>query len=157
MRKITIISILLVILDQIIKIIINHNLVLYESINIISNFFNITYVRNNGAAFSILNGSRLFLIIIAVIALYFIYQILIKNQKLSKLNIMINSLLISGIIGNMFDRIVRGYVIDYLDFNLFGYPFPIFNLADICIVVGCFLLIITTIKEDKNGNKSKTR
>ena len=157
LKKISIISILLIILDQVIKLIVDSNLALGESINIISNFFSITYVRNTGAAFSILNGSRLFLIIIAVIALYFIYQILIKNQNLSKLNIMINSLLISGIIGNMFDRIVREYVIDYLDFNLFGYSFPIFNLADICIVIGCFLLIITTIKEDKNGNKSKTR
>lgn len=151
MKKITIISVLLVILDQIIKIIIDHNLALYESINIIFNFFNITYVQNIGAAFSILNNSRLFLITIAVIAIYFIYQNLIKKQQLSKLNILINSLLLSGIIGNMIDRIFRGYVIDYLDFNLFGYHFPIFNLADICIVIGCFLLIIT-IKEDKNGN-----
>lgn len=157
MKKISIISLLLIGLDQIIKMIIDSNLVLNKSIEVIHNFFNITYVRNTGAAFSILNGSRLFLIVISFVALYFIYQILIKNQKLSKLNIIIDSLLISGIIGNMLDRIFRGYVIDYLDFNLFGYPFPIFNLADICIVIGCFLLIIIIMKEDKNESTSKTR
>lgn len=133
------------ILDQIIKIVVSSNMKLYQSINIINNFFSITYVRNNGAAWSILSGNRLLLIIVSLLALILIYLYFIKNQKLTKLENFSYGLLIGGTIGNLIDRIIRGYVIDYLDFKTFNYNFPVFNLADICIVIGVILVCVSLI------------
>lgn len=147
-KKLTIYTIILILIDQIIKIVVNSSLKLYESITIIKNIFNITYVQNKGAAWSILAGNRFLLISIAIIALFLIFIFFIKDNKLSKLEIIFYSLLISGIVGNLIDRIIYGYVIDYLDFNIFGYGFPIFNFADICIVVSVILIIIKSIKEE---------
>ena len=133
------------VLDQIIKTIITRTLVLHQSIIIIENFFNITYVRNNGAAWSILSGNRLLLILISITALVIIYNYFIKNQNLSRFENLSYGILIGGTLGNLIDRIFYGYVIDYLDFNLFGYSFPVFNFADICIVVGISLICIILI------------
>ena len=57
------------------------------------------------------------------------------------------------LLGNLFDRIFYGYVIDYLDFRIFNYNFPIFNISDICICIGIFLMIIEVVKEDKNASR----
>lgn len=133
------------ILDQIIKVVVSSNMSLYQSINIINNFFSITYVRNNGAAWSILSGNRLFLIIISLLALGLIYLYFIKNKELTKLENFSYGLLIGGTIGNLIDRIIHGYVIDYLDFKIFNYSFPVFNLADICIVIGVILVCVSLI------------
>ena len=93
---------------------------------------------------------------IAIIALFIIYKFFIKDTILTKMNIFTYSMLIGGILGNLIDRIIRGYVIDYLDFNIIGYNFPIFNLADIAIVISAFLLIINMSRGDKNA-KNKNR
>ena len=148
MKKIIINSILLIIVDQLIKILINNNI--HESIELVNNFFSLTYVRNTGAAFSILEGNRFLFVIVAVSALYLIYRLFIKDKKLNNINILIFSLLISGIIGNLIDRIVYGYVIDYFEFTLFNNNMPIFNFADICIVIGAILFILNTILEGKD-------
>lgn len=153
MKKIIPISLIIIFIDQIVKIAINNFISLNEEIKVIPNFFSILYVRNNGAAFSILQNSQILLIIFSIIALYIIYIFLIKNKQLNKISILSISLLIGGIIGNMLDRIIRGYVIDYLSF----FKFPVFNIADICIVIGCLLLILILIKEDKNANNHKQR
>lgn len=147
------ISIIAVILDQIVKLFISKKMLVGESITIINNFFNITYAKNIGAAWSILGGARLLLILISIFCLIFIYLFLIKNKKLKKLEKISYGLLIGGILGNLIDRIIYGYVIDYLDFNIFGYNYPIFNIADICIVISIIILLIITIKGDKNDNK----
>ena len=129
---------------------------LYKSINIIDNFFNITYVRNNGAAWSILSGNTMLLIMISLIALFLIYFWFIKDKELNKWENIGYGLLIGGTLGNLFDRIVYGYVIDYLDFKIFNYNFPIFNLADMCIVIGVILICINLIGGeicDRNKNK----
>ena len=63
-------------------------------------------------------------------------------------------MLIGGILGNLFDRIIYGYVIDYLDFYILGYNYPVFNIADMCIVISVFLIIIDTIRGGFNENKS---
>lgn len=148
MKKIIINSILLIIVDQLIKILINNNI--YESIELVNNFFSLTYVRNTGAAFSILEGNRFLFVIVAISALYLIYRLFIKDRKLNNINILIFSLLISGIIGNLIDRIIYGYVIDYFEFTIFNNNTPIFNFADICIVIGAILFILNTILEDKD-------
>ena len=74
-----------------------------------------------------------------------VYYFLLKNKKFDWFNIIFYSLLIGGILGNLFDRIIYGYVIDYLDFYIFGYNFPIFNVADICIVISVIMIIIDTL------------
>lgn len=149
MKKICIYSLILIVIDQLIKCIVSTNMSLNTSIILIKDFLNITYVRNIGAAFSILEGNRIFLIAVTLIALIGIY-LLIKNKTFKKIETIIYTLIISGIIGNLIDRIIFGYVIDYVDFKLLGYNMPVFNLADSLIVIGCVLLLIITVKEDKN-------
>ena len=117
----------------------------YDSINIIPSFFSITYVRNTGAAFSIMENSRVLFIIIALVSLILIYKYLIMNKVINKFLMISYSMLIGGIMGNMVDRILYGYVIDYLSFNIFGYSFPIFNLADTFIVVSIIMLLLYEI------------
>lgn len=149
MKKICIYSLILIVIDQLIKCIVSTSMSLNTSIILIKDFLNITYVRNIGAAFSILEGNRIFLIAVTLIALIGIY-LLIKNKTFKKIETIIYTLIISGIIGNLIDRIIFGYVIDYVDFKLLGYNMPVFNLADSLIVIGCVLLLIITVKEDKN-------
>ena len=150
MKKIISISALIVLFDQLIKLVVT-TLGLHNKLSIIPNFFYITYVRNDGAAWSILSGNRILLITIGIIAIVILYFLLIYKQELNNLKIIYYSILNGGIIGNLLDRIFRGYVIDYLDFKIFNYYFPVFNLADIMIVIGTFLVIIEVIRGDKNG------
>ena len=150
MKKITIFSLLIIILDQIIKFVVIQNMELYSSITIIKNFFNITYVQNIGAAFSILSGNVVFLSLISLNVLVAIYIYLSKKKSFNKIQTITYSMLIGGIVGNMIDRIFRGFVIDYLDFSILKYNFPVFNFADICIVVSAIILLIFSIKEEKS-------
>ncbi len=131
--------IILLFLDQLIKYLIVKNMYIGQEITIIKNFLNITYVTNNGAAFNILSGNTIFLIALAIIVIIYI----IKNIKnLEKKERIIYEILISGILGNLIDRIFRGYVIDYIAFKIFGIEMAIFNLADTYIVCSCILLLI---------------
>ena len=148
--KILPISICIVFFDQILKIVIRNFIPIGHSIQIIPSFFNLTYVENQGAAWSLFSGNRIFLIFVAVISLIFIYYFFIREKKLNKLELISYSTLIGGLLGNLIDRIILGAVIDYLDFTIFNYPFPIFNFADICIVISVFLILIINWKEEKN-------
>ena len=150
MKKIMFLSILIVALDQIVKSVINYFMTLNSSIIIIKDFFSLTYVMNSGAAWSILTGHTWLLILLAILALNLIYIFLIKDKNLSKIETIIYSLLIGGILGNLIDRIIYGKVVDYLDFKIFNYNFPIFNLADIFICISVFMLIISIIRGDIN-------
>ena len=150
-KKIYIFSFIFLIIDFISKIIIQNYMTLNSSIPIIKNFFSITYVKNIGAAFSILSGKQLFLIILGIIILIgIIYYV--NKDKLNNLKVIYYSLLIGGIIGNLIDRIIYNSVIDFLDFKIFGYDYPIFNLADTFICIGVILIIIESIIGGKNGN-----
>ena len=151
-----VICILLIIIDQLSKYIVSVNFDLYETKVIIKNFFNITYNINDGAAFGILSGARIFFILITVFIMFY----LIKNLKEfiennGKFTIFSVTIIISGIIGNLIDRICFGYVRDFLDFRIFTYKYPIFNFADSFIVIGVILLIISEVKNGKNSNKWK--
>lgn len=140
--KISISSIILIVIDIVIKLIISNNLILNQSISVINNFFYITYVKNTGVAWSILSG-KINLIIVITLAIIILLIIYIFNKKsYGVLEIISYSMLLSGSIGNLIDRIIYGYVIDYLDFNILGYDYPIFNFADICIVIGIILILI---------------
>ena len=151
MKKVLIVVVICTLIDQVIK-----NLLIDGShIQVIQNFFSITWVENTGAAFSIFSSNTLFLILVGILSLNLIYWFLIKDKKLSKFEYITYGVLIGGIIGNLVDRVVHGYVIDYLDFNIFGYNFPVFNFADICIVVSIVLIIISIFKGDKHEVSSK--
>ena len=128
-----------------------------ESINVINGFFNITLIGNTGAAFSILSSNTLLLIIISLVVLNVLYFCFIKGKNLNDFEQLSFGLLIGGILGNLIDRVLRMQVIDYLDFNFFGFNFPVFNLADIAIVISMILIAIKVIKGDKNGVSSKSK
>lgn len=153
MKLIIIVSSITLLLDQIIKILISTIFEVNSGFVVIPKFFDILYVRNYGAAFNILDGNVFLLIGISLLSLFLLYYFFIRNKEIKKLESIIYGLLIGGIIGNLIDRVFLGYVVDYLAFNIFGYNFPVFNLADTCIVISTFLLIFI-LGSDKNENKS---
>jgi len=155
MKKILVIAFVCTLLDQVIKNVLISVFSVGSSISVIDGFFSITMLQNTGAAFSILSSSTLFLILISIVALNLIYFFLIKGRELNRFDIIVYGVLIGGIIGNLIDRVVHGSVIDYLDFNLFGYNFPVFNFADICIVISIILIIISICKGEKYGVSNK--
>ena len=140
-------SLIIILIDFIIKLFIKNNFIVNESIEVINNFFYITYCKNYVVAWSLLSGKQIISIIIAIIVIIFIFFEIKKIKKLDKSDIIVYSLLTGGIIGNLIDRIFYGYVIDYLDFYIFNYIYPVFNFADICIVIGVIIVIFR--REDK--------
>ena len=138
-------SILIILCDQFTKNIININ---HKSL--INNdliFFTIDYVKNYGAAFNILNGSRIFLSTIStIITLVLIYFILYK-KNLGNLDLFSYSFILAGTIGNGIDRITNGYVIDFINLNFID--FPVFNIADISINIGLIFILYGLIKNKR--------
>jgi signal peptidase II len=156
MKKTYIIAFLFSLIDVISKQIINHFLELHKSIEIIKNFFYITYTKNTGAAWSLLKDERLILLIFTVIVIFIIYKYLNK-ENLKNNEQFAYGMIIGGILGNFFDRLIYGYVIDFLDFKIFSYNYPIFNFADSFIVIGIIILIIIEIRKDKNERNNSHR
>ena len=144
-RKIYIIGIITLLLDIISKVIITNTLKLKQSIKIINHFFYITYTKNTGVAFSLLEGSKLFIITATIIILIVLIKH-INNKYINKVEQIAYGLIIGGALGNLIDRIIYGSVIDFIDFRIFNYNYPIFNIADSAIVIGVIILIITSIK-----------
>ena len=143
-KKIFIFSLIIIIIDFIIKVFALNNI---TNICVIPNFFYLTLAKNTGAAFSLLENQIIFFILIGVLVIFYIFNYLIKD-KISTLEKISYIFLTGGIIGNLSDRIIYGYVVDYLRFIIFGYNFPIFNLADICITLGVILLIINIFRKE---------
>ena len=126
------------ILDQLSKIYINLNFNKLYNLDLF--IFNIDFVRNYGAAFNLLSGSRFFLsfisVISAIILSYFIF--ISENKHINKYGL---SFILAGSIGNGIDRILKGYVIDFIKIKFID--FPVFNIADIVINIGVLILIIS--------------
>lgn len=135
--------ILLIIIDQFTKYIVATNMELGQSIEIIKGIFSFTYIHNSGAAFGMMQGKSVILLLFPILLIIFFYYNLIKSEKLlSKISL---SLIISGAIGNLIDRIRYGYVVDMIDFySIWRY---IFNVADMYVVVGSFLLMIKILMD----------
>ena len=132
-------------LDQISKYIISLNYEYFLNKNIF--IFSINYVQNYGAAFNIFEGNRIFLSSISILSsIILIYFIFIK-ERLNPLDRYGLSLILAGSLGNGIDRMIKGYVIDFINLNLFD--FPIFNIADIAINIGCIILIFNYFKLKK--------
>lgn len=154
-HKNLIITILLILLDQITKFICLQKLKPIGSLKIIEKFFYLTYVENRGAAFGILKGARyifIFLTISVLIICFYYYKKIPKNkfELLTKTSL---TLIISGAIGNLIDRIFRGFVIDMFHFIFWGNDFAVFNMADIFVVLGTFLLAVVILFNDIKKDK----
>lgn len=146
-KNVAVFSFIFIVLDQLSKIVISSKVALTTSFPIVKGFWYITNVHNTGAAFSILEGSKMLFIVVGIFAIGLIIWYFTTIDEKTEYDVMIISLLIGGIIGNLVDRIIHGYVIDFLSFNIFGYNFPVFNLADTFIVVAIVLLFARMIKE----------
>ncbi|MBQ3376255.1 MAG: signal peptidase II [Erysipelotrichaceae bacterium] len=137
----------LILADQLSKLYISSTMQVSESIKVIENFFYITYARNTGAAWSIGQGMGFVFVGIAIAMSIGIVYYLYKHSDVKKLTRFTMLLIVAGGIGNAIDRIRFGYVIDFLDFYIFGYDFPIFNIADCCITIALFALILIMLTE----------
>lgn len=152
-KKIYVVSLIFFLIDFLSKLLV----ICFDSkfpVVVIKNFFVLDKVTNEGAAFSLFSGYTFILVLISILVLYYVNKSIINDIR-SKTGILGVSMLIGGILGNLFDRVFYGKVIDFLSFNIFGYMFPVFNLADTFICVGVGLLIIEFLRGDINGNKSK--
>lgn len=132
---------ILLLLDQIIKFIaINNNFV------VIPGFLSLTYTENTGMAFGLNQNNVILVILINIVILGIIIKFLKENIDKIDMVIFISLILIlTGGFGNLIDRIFRGHVIDFIDVNLFD--FPVFNIADIYIIVGAIILVIAIVKQ----------
>lgn len=148
-------GIFIFILDQLTKVYIKSSMELHESIEVIKNFFYITSHRNSGAAWGMLQGRMFLFYIITVVAVMGIVYLIQRVNINNKILCLGYALILGGALGNFYDRIFFKEVTDFLDFYIFGYNFPIFNVADMALVVGCGLLILDMvlemIGEQKNG------
>lgn len=134
-------AVFLVVLDHITKYIALTQLKPIGSKTVISGFFDFTYVENRGAAFGMLSGQRWFFVLLTIVVSAVIVYAFIKMPK-NKEYVWLRAALIlvlSGAVGNMIDRIIRGYVVDFLEITLIRWP--VFNLADIYVVAGTALLL----------------
>lgn len=144
-KTIYVFALIFFLIDQLSKFLVHKYL--QSGLVIIKDFFQLKYLQNTGAAFGFLKDARFFLIMITVSVLVVIAKMIKEEKQISKLSFWIYSLMIGGIFGNFFDRIVRGHVIDFLSFKLFNSEMPIFNLADSFIVIGAILIIVDFIRE----------
>jgi len=144
----------IIILDQLVKIYVDKTMYLYQSIEVLENFFHITYIRNKGAAFGILSGANeslrvpFFLTVSAIAIVVIIYTIYTYREE-SQLFPFSMALILGGAIGNMIDRIRLGEVIDFVDVHWYTHHWPAFNVADSAITIGVTLLIINILFEHK--------
>lgn len=144
-----VLSILIIIIDQLSKKIALKTLRGKPSKVIIDGFFELTYIENPGAAFGILKGRQALFVIITILVIAGILFYFYKNYKLMCIVEKISlSLILAGAVGNFIDRLLRGYVIDFFSFQLGKYYFPVFNIADISIVVGTGLLIFIILSSE---------
>lgn len=137
-------------LDQLTKALIDKNITLQGSREVIPGFFSLTHVRNRGAIFGFFSHSDsrilyVFLTLVSVAALGLVIYYFFKTPLSKKLMKISLSLILAGALGNLIDRVFRGYVIDFLDFYVKDWHWPSFNVADSCITVGACLLIFILI------------
>ena len=136
-----------VILDQATKMIVVNTMDYGQSIVLIKNIFSFQYIHNYGAAWGMFSNHRWIFMVVTTVALIAMPIILYRYRKLHFLFSLSLSLFIGGAIGNMIDRVFLGYVVDFLQFTFID--FPIFNVADICVVCGAIIMMIYVIFFDK--------
>lgn len=153
-----ILSVLVIGIDQATKIYIDRVMDLHSSITVVENFFSITYMRNKGAAFSFLSNFNYripFFVAVSMVAIFVILSVLYKLRPDQKFAVVSLSLIFSGALGNLIDRIRLGEVIDFLDVHWYTHHWPAFNVADSAICVGVFLLAIDMYREERRQKKQE--
>jgi len=144
-----------VVLDQITKILVDGSLTLYHSVEVIPNYLSLTYVRNSGAAFGFLAGSRstlrivFFLLVsgVAIACIAYLLKTLRPQQKLLTVSL---SLVLGGAVGNLIDRIRIGKVTDFIDVFVGNWHWPAFNVADSALTTGIVLFLLANVKQGKD-------
>ena len=151
-----ILSIIIAVADQLIKLGVVKNIPLYETRQFIPGLLSLTHIRNSGAAWSIMEGKTWFLIGIPILLIAAAVTYCYINRNGNKLSQISVALVLGGGIGNLIDRIRLKEVVDYLQTEPFS--FPVFNFADMCVVVGAIMFAVCTIffdKSDKKDSKPK--
>lgn len=135
---------IIVLIDQISKFVVFN--LKTDNIEVVKNFFYLTKVKNTGAAWGAFSGQMWLFYVISAIAIYFLFKIY-RESSLRKAYFNLSILLIlGGTIGNLIDRLVFFYVRDFLNFYIFTYDYPVFNVADIALVIGVGLVMIYIVK-----------
>ena len=138
-------SFFIVLIDQITKYLMFYNYQIFVNKDFL--LFKLDFVKNYGAAFNILSGNRIFLSIISIIfTIILLYLILRKNTSYT-IDLYSYSLILGGTIGNGIDRILKGFVIDFINLNIIN--FPVFNIADISINIGFIFLLYNIFKNNR--------
>lgn len=158
--KLSLLMTFLIIVDQLTKGAVQSSFSYGESIPIVDGFFNLTYVKNPGAAFGFGAGASLgirkfLFLLLPVLACFWLIWLIWDNRNKSLFSALTYSLILSGAIGNLIDRFTLGYVVDFLDFYVGQSHFPAFNIADSCISVGAAFLIWEFILELKNKKRDE--
>lgn len=141
----------ILLLDQVTKYMVNAAMDIGQRVSVISGFFHISNVHNTGAAWSILEGNMIFFYVISVlflIGMVYFYRHSDEADTLTKYGIV---LMVAGTLGNLVDRLRFQYVRDFFDFNIFGYNFPVFNVADMSLCIGVGLVVVSLILESYRG------
>lgn len=146
-RKHFFVILIVLLIDQVSKMFIDSTMSVYEQIKIIPGFFNLTYVHNTGAAWSMLEGKMSFFYVITVIALVAMFLFYRSSEEEDKLARLALALMIAGTLGNFIDRLSLQYVRDFLDFIILGYDFPVFNVADMALCIGVGLILLDAVIE----------
>jgi len=141
-----VLALVVLVIDQVIKYFIHSSMYLGQSIPLLNGFVQLTYVRNTGAAFSLFLGFSPYLIVVGIAAVAAIIYFHFRSAKKDYYLQTALAFILGGSLGNLLDRILRSYVVDYIDFKFF----PVFNLADIMINIGVLLIIIRLIKEEQD-------
>lgn len=134
-----IVGALLVIADQVIKMLVSAHLKPVGTVEVIDNIFSLTYVENRGVAFGMFKDMQWIFILITSVFIIAIIVYMFKTKPKGKLFYVCAGLIIGGGVGNLIDRVLYGYVIDYLSLSFFS---PVCNFADYCITIGTVMLVI---------------
>jgi len=150
----SIVAITLVI-DQLTKFLVVNYMTIGQSISVIDNFLYITSHRNEGAAWGILQGKMTFFYIVTLVVIgVVILWIRRLDMKKGKLLIIALSLILGGALGNFIDRVMYQHVVDFINTYIFGYDFPIFNIADSALCIGVFLMGIDAVLDVRRQKQS---
>lgn len=144
-------------IDQVIKNVILQTIPSGSIISIIPNCFFFTNVENTGGAWSILSEYTFVLTLINFICIIFLNQYLMKKDYVSQVETIYFGLIMGGMIGNFIDRVLYSGVIDFIGIKFGGYQFPIFNIADIAIVIGVGFVFLEMIRGEIDGHRGKKR
>ena len=138
-------SFFIVLIDQVTKYLMFYNKKLFINKDFV--LFKLDFVKNYGAAFNILSGNRIFLSLISIIFSILLTYLILKKNTFKSLDIIAYSFILGGTVGNGLDRILRGFVIDFINLNFIN--FPVFNIADISINIGFIFLLYNFFKNNR--------